>query len=74
MSTNKRTIVTARSLEHNVQLYIKCKDVSEALQTAGKLNRIELREHTYCQVRLRGSVPSLKKGYRWVSLCKWIGA
>ena len=53
MSNNKKHIVTARSTVTNEQLFIECSNVSEALQTAGKLNRIELREHTYTQIRLR---------------------
>lgn len=51
-----RTIVTARSItDNNQQIFIQCKDVYEALNIAGKLNQIELREHTYSQVRLRST-------------------
>jgi hypothetical protein len=70
----KKTIVTARHVQDNTQIFIKCKDVSEALNVAGQLNRIELREHTYRQVRLRSSIPPVKQGYRWISLVRWIGA
>lgn len=56
----QKSIVTARSVTDNSQIFIKCKDVHEALQTAGKLHQIELKEHTYVQVRLRSSIPSKK--------------
>jgi hypothetical protein len=69
---SSKTIVTCRNTITNEQLYIQCQSVSEALQTAGKLNQIELYEHTYKQVRLRSSRPNLKQGYRWVNLVKWI--
>jgi hypothetical protein len=70
-----RTIVTARSItDNNQQIFIQCKDVYEALNIAGKLNQIELKDHSYSQVRLRSSRPSMKQGYRWISLVKWFGA
>ena len=69
-----KNIVTARNLQTDEQIYIKCSDFKEAFNTAGLLHNITLKENTYVQIRLRGSVPSLKKGYRWVSLVKWIGA
>lgn len=58
-----KTIVTARNTTDNNQIFIKCKDVHEALQTAGKLHQIELKQHTYTQIRLRGS-PVPKKLYK----------
>lgn len=67
-------IVTARNTITNEQIFIDCNTVNEALRTAGKLNQIELHEHTYKQVRLRSSRPSMKQGYRWISLVRWIGA
>jgi len=68
-----KNIVTARNTITNEQIYITCKDPKEAFNTAGILNTIELKEHTYRQVRLRSSRPSMKQGYRWISLVKWIG-
>ena len=58
-----RTIVTARSLEDNTQIFVKCSTVQEALNIAGKLHQIELKTHTYTQIRLR-STPCSKKKYR----------
>jgi hypothetical protein len=69
-----KNIVTARSTITNEQIYIQCKDFKDAFNTAGILNQIELKEHTYKQIRMRSSVPTVKQGYRWISLVKWIGA
>jgi hypothetical protein len=69
-----KNIVTARNTITNEQIYIVCKDIHETLQTAGKLHNIELKERSYSQIRLRSSIPTVKQGYRWISLCKWIGA
>ena len=60
---SKRNIVTARSLVDNSQIFVKCNDPIEALNIAGKLHNIELKEHTYVQIRLRSSIPS-RKQYR----------
>ena len=68
-----KTIVTARNTVTNEQIYIKCDSFKDAFNTAGILNQIELKEHTYRQVRLRSSIPSMNQGYRWVNLVKWIG-
>ena len=56
-----KKFVTARSTIDNSQIFIKCQDVREALNIAGKLNRLELKEHSYVQVRLRSSQPPLRK-------------
>ena len=56
-----KNIVTARS--GNEQIFITCKDTIEALRIAGQLHRIELKSHTYTQIRLRGS-PVPKKLYK----------
>ena len=50
-----RTIVTARNIEDNNQIFIKCSTVNEALYIAGKLHKIELSEHTYVQIRFRST-------------------
>lgn len=63
-------IVTARIDDQ--QYYINCKDFSEAFNVAGRLHNIELKEHNYTQIRLRSSIPSISKGYRWISLVKWV--
>jgi len=60
---SKRNIVTARSLIDNSQIFVKCDTVQEALNIAGKLHNIELKEHTYTQIRLR-STPCPKTKYR----------
>jgi predicted RNA-binding protein len=73
MSSLRRNIVTARDIVNDEQIFIKCDTVQEALNIAGKLHKIELKEHTYSQIRLRSTHPSLKQGYRWVNLVKWIG-
>jgi len=67
-----KTVVTARNTITNEQIYIRCDNTIDALRVAGKLNQIELKTHTYKQVRLRNSIPSMKQGYRWISLVKWI--
>ena len=69
-----KTVVTARNIITDEQIYITCSDFKDAFNTAGKLHNITLKENTYVQIRLRGSIPDINKGYRWVSLCKWIGA
>jgi hypothetical protein len=56
-----KNIVTARS--GTEQIFIQCKDFKDAWNVAGKLHRIELKEHTYTQIRLRGS-PVPKKLYK----------
>lgn len=56
-----KNIVTARS--GSEQIFIQCANTIEALHIAGKLHRIELKEHTYTQIRLRGS-PVPKKLYK----------
>lgn len=50
-----KTIVTARNTITNEQLFIQCKDFKDVFNTAGILNQIELKTHTYKQVRLRSS-------------------
>ncbi len=60
---NTKNIVTARNTTDNSQIFIKCKDFKEAWNVAGKLHNIELKERTYCQIRLRGS-PVPKKLYK----------
>lgn len=56
-----KSIVTARNVVNNEQIYVRCNNVSEALQVAGKLHQIELKSHTYSQIRLRSSFPSRKQ-------------
>ncbi len=56
-----KNIVTARS--GNEQIFIQCKDFKQAWNIAGELHKIELKEHTYSQIRLRGS-PVSKKLYK----------
>ena len=63
--------VTVRDLADNQQYFINCKTVTEALNLAGKLENLELKEHKYTQIRLRATRPSLKK-YHWISLVKWV--
>jgi len=58
-----RNIVTARDIVNDEQIFVKCSTVQEALNIAGKLHQIELKEHTYVQIRLR-STPCSKKKYR----------
>ena len=67
-----KNIVTAR-VSTDEQIFIQCADLKEAFNTAGKLHQLELKEHTYTQIRLRSSKPSMNQGYRWVNLVKWIG-
>ena len=69
---SQKTIVTARSVTDNCHIFIKCNDTREALRTAGKLHI--LGEHSYRQIRLRSTPCSMKQGYRWIDLVKWIGA
>lgn len=57
----KKTIVTARNINDDSQIFIECASVTEALNIAGKLHNIELKEHTYVQIRLRSSTPPKKK-------------
>ena len=52
-----KNIVTARNTVDNSQIFIKCNNISQALQTAGALHKIELKERTYIQIRLRSSIP-----------------
>lgn len=59
----KKNIVTARSLIDDSHIFVKCDTVLEAFDIARKLHNIELKEHTYVQIRLRSSVPS-RKQYR----------
>lgn len=68
-----KTVVTARNIITNEQIFIQCKDFNDAFNTMGKLHNITLKENTYVQIRLRSTRPSLKQ-YRWISLVKWIGA
>lgn len=56
-----KRFVTARSSTDNTQIFIECQNPIEALNIAGKLHQIELKSHTYYQVRLRSSVPSRKQ-------------
>ena len=56
-----RNIVTARDIVNDEQIFVKCSTVQEALNIAGKLHQIELKEHTYVQIRLRSSSPSRKR-------------
>ena len=58
-----KTIVTARNTVNDEQIYVRCSNVSEALNIAGKIHQIELKERTYSQVRLRSS-PVPKKLYK----------
>ena len=73
MSQCNKKIVTARDMQTNEHIFIECQDFKEAWNISGKLHTLELKEYRYSQVRLRSSRPSLKS-YRWISLCKWIGA
>lgn len=59
----QKSIVTARNTQDNSQIFVKCNTVSQALEVAGKLHKIELAEHTYVQIRLR-STPCPKKLYK----------
>jgi hypothetical protein len=60
---NTKNIVTARNTITNEQIFIDCKDFKEAWNMSGRLHQIELKEHTYSQIRLRGS-PVSKKLYK----------
>lgn len=73
MSQCNKKIVTARDNTNDTHVFIECQDFKDAWDTMGKLHILELKERTYSQVRLRSSRPSLKS-YRWINLCKWIGA
>ncbi len=55
-----KTIVTARNIVNDEQIFVRCSNVSQALNVAGKIHQIELKERTYSQVRLRSSIPSKK--------------
>lgn len=52
-----KSIVTARLLTDNSHIFVKCKDIHEAFAVQSKLLNIELKEHTYTQIRLRSSSP-----------------
>ena len=67
-----KNIVTARNIVDNQQIFVKCNNVSEALEVAGKLHRIELKERTYVQIRLRGT-PCSKKLYKELHIQDIIG-
>ena len=56
-----KNIVTARLVTDKTQIFIQCKDIREALNVQNKLLNIELKEHTYRNISLRASKPSLKK-------------
>lgn len=59
----QKSIVTARNTVDNSQIFVRCSNVSQALQIAGRLHQIELKERTYTQIRLR-STPCPKKLYK----------
>lgn len=69
---SNKTIVTAQDIQNNTHIFIKCNDTREALRMAGKLHIIG--ENHYRQIRLRSTPCSMKQGYRWIDLVKWIGA
>lgn len=69
-----KSIVTARLVTDNQQIFIKCNTVSEALNIQNKLLNIELKEHTYKNISLRSSKPSLKKYKDLTSLFLSVGA
>lgn len=50
-----RNIVTARLVTDNTHIFIRCQDIKQAFQVQNKLLNIELKEHKYCQIRLRST-------------------
>ena len=69
--TNK-TIVTMRSTSNEQHYFIVCDTPYNALKTAGQIHR--LGSHRYVQVRLRSSIPSLKKYIKLENIGLIVGA